>query len=151
VAFYFCYDREDRRVETIVAEVHNTPWGEEHCYVLDDTLNEHPSPDWRRYRFSKNFHVSPFMEMEIRYDWRFKVPGETLQVHFVNMTHEGKRRFDATLSLRRREISGPALARCHLFYPLMTVKIVAMIYWQALRLLVKGAPIHVHPAKRRQT
>jgi DUF1365 family protein len=138
-------------VETIVAEVHNTPWGEEHCYVLDDLLNEHPNPDWRRYRFSKNFHVSPFMEMEIRYDWRFKGPGETLQVHFVNMTQEGKRRFDATLSLRRREISGPALARALLLYPLMTVKVVTMIYWQALRLILKGAPLHEHPAKRRRS
>jgi uncharacterized protein len=151
VSIYFCYDQEDRRVETIVAEVHNTPWGEEHCYVLHDALNEHPIPDWRRFRFSKAFHVSPFMEMEIRYDWRFRVPGETIQVHFVNMTHEGKRRFDATLSLTRREISGPALARCLLVYPLMTVKVMTMIYWQALRLLVKGAPLHVHPAKRRQT
>jgi hypothetical protein len=151
VSFYFCYDRDGRLVETIVAEVHNTPWGEEHCYVLDDALNEHPSPDWRRYRFSKAFHVSPFMEMEIHYDWRFRVPGETLQVHFVNMTQEEKRRFDATLSLRRREISGSALARSLLLYPLMTVKIVTMIYWQALRLIFKGAPLHVHPAKRRQT
>jgi DUF1365 family protein len=150
-SFYFCYDREDRRVETIVAEVHNTPWGEEHCYVLDDALNEHPSQDWRRYRFSKAFHVSPFMEMEIRYDWRFRVPGESIQVHFVNMTQEGKQRFDATLSLRRREISGSALARSLLLFPLMTVKVMTMIYWQALRLLVKGAPLHVHPAKRRRT
>jgi len=90
------------------------------------------------------------MEMEIRYDWRFRVPGEKIQVHIVNNTHEGNRRFDATLSLRRREISGPALARCLLVYPLMTVKVMTMIYWQALRLLLKGAPLHVHPAKRRQ-
>jgi len=151
VSFYFCYDREDHRVETIVAEIHNTPWGEEHCYVLDEALNEHPSPDWRRYRFSKAFHVSPFMEMEIHYDWRFRVPGETIQVHFINMTQEGRRRFDATLSLRRREMSGPALALSLLLHPLMTVKVTTMIYWQALRLLIKGAPIHVHPAKRRRT
>jgi uncharacterized protein len=78
------------------------------------------------------------------------VPGETLRVHFVNMTQEGKRRFDATLSLRRREISGPALARSLLVYPLMTVKVLTMIYWQALRLILKGAPLHVHPKKRRQ-
>jgi hypothetical protein len=149
VSFYFCFDQEDRRVETIVAEVHNTPWGEEHCYVLHDALNEHPSPEWRRYRFPKAFHVSPFMEMEINYDWRFRVLGETIQVHFVNMTHKGERRFDATLSLGRKEISGPALARCLLVYPLMTVKVMTMIYWQALRLLTRGAPLHVHPAKRR--
>jgi uncharacterized protein len=79
------------------------------------------------------------------------VPGETLQVHFVNMTQEGKRRFDATLSLRRREISGPALTRTLLLYPLMTGKIVTMIYWQALRLTAKGAPLHEHPAKRRRS
>jgi hypothetical protein len=148
VSFYFCYDREDCRLETIVAEVHNTPWGEEHCYVLHDTLNEHPSPTWRRYRFSKIFHVSPFMEMEIHYDWRFKVPGETLQVHIINWTAEGDRRFDASLSLRRRKISGPALSRVLLAYPLMTLKVMTMIYWQALRLVLKGAPMHVHPAKR---
>jgi DUF1365 family protein len=151
VSFYFFYDRQDRRVETIVAEVHNTPWGEEHCYVLDDALNEHPNPDWRRYRFSKVFHVSPFMEMEIHYDWRFRVPGQSIQVHFINMTLDGERRFDATLSLRRRKMSGPALARSLLVYPLMTVKVMTMIYWQALRLLVKGAPLHVHPAKRGRT
>lgn len=150
VSFYFCYDEGNRRVETIVAEVHNTPWGEEHCYVLEDSMNEHPSPQWRRYRFPKAFHVSPFMEMEINYDWRFKMPGENLQVHITNMTPGGRRRFDATLSIRRREISPTALARCLLLYPLMTVKVVAMIYWQALRLLVKGAPIHIHPAKREQ-
>lgn len=150
VSFYFFYDREDRRVETVLAEVHNTPWGEEHCYVLPDNLNEHPVKEWRRFRFSKAFHVSPFMEMEIRYDWRFRLPGKTIQVHFANNTHDGKRRFDATLSLNRREISGSALARCLLFYPLMTVKVVAMIYWQALRLTLKGAPLHVHPKKRRQ-
>jgi DUF1365 family protein len=71
-------EREDRPVETIVAEVRNTPWGEEHCDVLHDAFNEHPSPAWRRFRFSKAFHVSPFMEMEIPCDWRFRVPGKTL-------------------------------------------------------------------------
>jgi DUF1365 family protein len=88
--------------------------------------------------------------MEIHYDWRFRLPGKTIQVHFVNNTHDGGRRFDATLSLKRREISGNALARCLLVYPLMTVKVVAMIYWQALRLTWKGAPLHVHPKKRSQ-
>jgi len=150
VSFYFFFDREDRRVETIVAEVHNTPWGEEHCYVLPDALNEHPSHEWRRFRFAKAFHVSPFMEMEIHYDWRFRVPGKTIRVHFVNHTHDGGRRFDATLSLKRREISGHALARGLLVYPLMTVKVVTMIYRQALRLIWKGAPLHVHPKKRSQ-
>ena len=147
VSLYFCYDPQDAFVETIVAEVHNTPWGEEHCYVLGESLNEHPSRDWKRYRFTKAFHVSPFMEMEIHYDWRFRVPGQILQVHFINLTAHGGRRFDATLSLKRREMSGPALARVLLVYPFMTLKVLTMIYFQALRLLLKGAVFHPHPGK----
>jgi len=148
VSFYYCYDKDDRYVEAIVAEVHNTPWLEEHCYVFGEAQNEHPLKGWKRYRFPKDFHVSPFMEMEIWYDWRFREPGESINVHIINMA-QGKKRFDATLSLKRREITGTSLARVLLTYPLMTTKIVCMIYWQALRLLIKGASLYVHPAKRK--
>lgn len=147
-SFYFCYDRDGRYVETIVAEVHNTPWLEEHCYVLGEAQNEHPLRGWKRYQFHKAFHVSPFMEMEIWYDWRFREPGESINVHIINMAH-GSKRFDATLSLTRREITGTSLARVLLAYPLMTMKVICMIYWQALRLWIKGAAFHVHPAKRK--
>ncbi len=54
-SFYYCYDASDIRVETIVVEIHNTPWGEHHCYVLGDKQNEHPVDHWRRYRFNKDF------------------------------------------------------------------------------------------------
>jgi len=147
VSFYYCFDPTDRRVETIVAEVHNTPWLEEHCYVLGDDRNEHPLPGWKRYRFNKVFHVSPFMEMGIHYDWRFREPGELITVHMNNLAKREKR-FDATLRLQRQEISARALARVLLTYPLMTLKVVFLIHWQALRLFAKGAPFYVHPAKR---
>ena len=75
VSFYYCYDAADRSVETIVAEIHNTPWGEEHLYVLPAQESEHDSPHWRRHRFNKAFHISPFMDMGLRYDWRFRLPG----------------------------------------------------------------------------
>jgi DUF1365 family protein len=88
------------------------------------------------------------MEMENQYDWSFSVPGESLQAHFVNRTADGASRFDATLSLKRRDLSGPALSRVLLVYPLMTLKVITMIYWQALRLVLKRAPTYVHPAKR---
>ena len=146
VSFYYCYDRQDQNVETIVAEIHNTPWGEEHCYVFPESMNEHPSRGWKRYRFPKAFHVSPFMEMDIAYDWRFREPGETLSVHIENLIPAGKR-FDATLTMRRRDITGPALARVLVRYPLMTLKVFTMIYRQALQLRLKGAVVHPHPAK----
>lgn len=149
VCFYFCHDQWDREVETIIAEVHNTPWGAEHCYVLGESLDEHPLEEWKRYRFKKAFHVSPYMEMEIAYDWRFKTPGPTIQVHLIDFTFKGEKRFDATLSLNRRAMTGPALARVLLVYPFMTVKVVMMIYFQALRLLLKGATLYPHPSKRK--
>ncbi len=147
VSFYYCYDRDGRYVETIVAEVHNTPWLEEHCYVFGEAQNEHPLRGWKRYQFPKAFHVSPFMEMEIWYDWRFREPGESISVHIINMSN-AKKRFDATLTLRRREITASSLARVLVAYPLMTMKVICMIHWQAIRLWIKGATFYVHPAKR---
>jgi DUF1365 family protein len=147
VSFYYCYDQAGSRVETIVAEIHNTPWQEEHCYVLGEALNEHPVRGWKRYQFAKDFHVSPFMDMGLWYDWRFREPGESLSAHLTDI-EKGTKLFDATLSLRRREISDSALTRVLISYPFMTVKVTTMIHWQALRLLTKGAPFFVHPAKR---
>jgi DUF1365 family protein len=146
VSFYYCYDPADSRVEALVVEIHNTPWLEEHCYVFGDATNEHPRPDWRLYRFDKAFHVSPFMEMDIHYEWRFQMPGEALHVH-MNLTTANTKRFAVTLSLKSVPISGQSLRRVLLAYPFMTGKVTAMIYWQALRLRVKGARVYAHPKK----
>lgn len=147
VSFYFCFDENDTSVKTIVAEINNTPWMERHQYVLDEVLNTHPSGKWRRYRFNKQFHVSPFMDMQVDYDWRFRLPGDVIRVHMIN--YEGGRRlFDATLSLSRKEINGRNLSRMLINYPFMTAKVTARIYWQALRLRLKGAPFYPHPAVR---
>ena len=147
VSFYYCYDESDEEVETIVAEIHNTPWGEEYCYVLGEDLNEHPMRGWKRYQFNKNFHISPFMDMDIWYDWRFRKPGKSLTVH-MNNSEKGKKLFDATLTLNRREIDSYFLNRVLIAYPLMTLKVTTMIYLQALRLWSKGTPFYVHPEKR---
>jgi DUF1365 family protein len=146
-SFYYCYDAADTRVETIVVEIHNTPWGERYCYVLGAEQNEHPVKHWRRHRFGKSFHVSPFIDMDIHYDWRFREPHEALQVHMIDY-QGGEKLFDATLSLRRREITPPALTGVLVRYPMLTVKVIAMIYFQALRLIFKRTPFYSHPEKR---
>jgi len=147
VSFYYCYDPPGRRVETVVAEITNTPWGEKHCYVCGEGMNEARNPRWRRFRFAKDFHVSPFMGMDVAYDWRFLEPGRRLQVHMENR-EAGEKVFDATMGLRRRSLCRAELTRALARYPLMTVKVVAAIHFQALRLWWKGAPFHVHPSKR---
>jgi hypothetical protein len=145
VSFYYCFDRAGERVEFLVGEVNNTPWGERHCYVLDrrDSLAGGRRARWR---FPKAFHVSPFMPMGQVYDWAFLEPGPRLVVHMRN-EEGGRALFDATLSLERREIDAGALARVLLRHPAMTLKVLAAIYWNALRLWAKRVPVFTHPAK----
>jgi len=146
VSFYYCFDAADTRVETIVAEVTNTPWGERHCYVLPQGTNAGCGGQSRHFP-EKVMHVSPFMEMDVDYDWRFSRPGEQLTVHMEN-AREGRKIFDATLVLEREEIASGSLAKALAGYPLMTLKVIAAIHWQALKLWVKGAPVHDHPNKK---
>jgi DUF1365 family protein len=147
-SFYYCFDADDTHVETIVAEVNNTPWGEQHCYVLHAGLDQGRRPGRKRYRFDKRFHVSPFMQMDIHYDWRFNDPNAHLAIHMENRRRDGdagEKVFDATMTMGRQEISAATLAAILLRFPLMTVRVIGAIYWQALRLWLKRAPFHTHP------
>ncbi len=145
VSFYYCFNAADTRVETIVAEITNTPWKERHAYVLSDRLNEGKG-SFKRYRFDKAFHVSPFIDMDIAYDWHFNTPGDTLAVHMKDFK-AGAKLFDATLHLERREIGASSLAQALVAFPFMTLKVIAAIHWQALRLWLKRVPFHAHPKK----
>ncbi len=143
VSFYYCYHEDGLSLAGIVAEITNTPWNERHAYVLPvDAAECHGRA--LHWRFDKQFHVSPFMPMQRRYAWRFTAPGEQLHVH-MDVMNKDERCFDATLQLRRHALDGRSLARVLWRYPLMTGQVVGAIYWQALRLWLKGNPIHDHP------
>jgi DUF1365 family protein len=148
VSFYFCYDRSDGYVDTIVAEITNTPWGERHCYVLG-TKDNRASGRRKHYRFDKVFHISPFIDMNVVYDWRFTEPASQLVIHMENLRGE-RPFFDATMRLERWELSGSSLARVLTQYPLMTAKVIGAIHWQALRLWAKGVPFYAHLKKRKE-
>jgi len=157
VSFYFCFGSDGERVDAVVADVQNIPWGERHPYVLargeqrGTVLSE---------ELEKTFHVSPLMGMDQTYSFRASEPGESIAVHIESRPRESARNrpyddlartrhepktFDATLSLRRRELSRGTLARMLARYPAMSLQVVAKIYAQSLRLKLKGARYYPHP------
>ena len=140
VSFYYCYDRNDSNVELIMAEVTNTPWNERHCYFIEtkkkDSFIEH---------LEKEFHVSPFWEMDHQYEWYFTSPKENI---FVNMKNfkSNKKIFDATLNLTKRiEMNFYNLLLQILLYPFITLMVYLRIHFQALILWLRGVKYVDHP------
>ena len=151
VSFYYCFEPAGRTVEAVVAEVHNTPWGERHCYVL---RSDSPAADSLHARSVKAMHVSPFHPMSLHYDWRLHTPGEALTAHMAlreagHADPEPAPIFAATLALQRVPITGTSLAGTLLRFPWMTAKVIAAIHWEALRLWVKRVPLFDHPTRSR--
>ncbi len=141
VSFYYCFNADGTETDVVVAEVNNTPWGERHCYVLD---RRSQAGQRLSFEHAKQFHVSPFMDLDMSYRWRLRSPSETLTVHIENWRSTACI-FDCTLHLKRREITSGGLAATLLRHPFMTGKVAAAIYWQALKLWWKRCPFVPHP------
>ena len=147
-SFYYCFDSTGHVLETLVVEVTNTPWGETHYYVLPiaeidstaagDRGTQEPSV------CEKAFHVSPFMGMKQEYRWSASTPGDSLALR-VASHEEGRRLFEVGLSLSRIEMSRATLASAFRAHPLISWRIMAGIYWQALRLFGLRVPFVSHP------
>ena len=129
----FHYRLDDGEVESLAAEVTNTPWGERRTYRFDG----------RSGHAAKTMHVSPFQPMDHEYVFNATPPGERLTVHIENLSG-GERVFDATLSMQRRPASH--LRRLRLRYPAQTLRVLALIYGHAALLAIRGARYHPHPS-----
>lgn len=140
LSIWYCRDG-DGRLRALLCEVKNT-FGEQHGYLL----HEHGQPmTWPvRQSRAKCFHVSPFIGMGADYHFRISEPAETLQITIRE--YENDRLMLAAAQVgEARPFSTPTLARALLGLPLMTVKVMLMIHWQALKIWLKGAPFFRKP------
>ena len=142
IAVYYCYDPAGDHLEYVVAEVTNTPWGERYSYVLKAPAEDAPLAT----EFDKALHVSPFNPMDMTYRWYSNAPGDDLQIQ-IALFENGERIFDAVLSLTGKPMTASSARRAILSYPFMTLKVLAGIYWEALRLFLKGVSLHSHPKR----
>jgi len=142
VSFYYCFDKEDKVVESIMAEVTNTPWNERYTYFiseLDSKKNFISS-------MKKQFHVSPFWDMDHNYDWYFTSPNKKITVNMKNFK-DNMKVFDASLNLKRKNLNFKNLLNQIIRYPFITIKVFLRIHWQAFKLWLKGATFYTHPDK----
>lgn len=132
---FYCYN-PDGELDYLLAEVSNTPWLEKHYYAV-------PAKEMPQMQ-QKVFHVSPFMGLDMAYLWRFKAPANRLLLHLENHDSQGLL-FDATLTMIQKPLNSRTLIKTLLRIPAMTLSVVLRIYWQALKIWLKGIPYVPYP------
>jgi uncharacterized protein len=141
LSVYFCY-HADGRLALVIYEVRNT-FGDIHAYVLPVKSGEISAAGIRQQQ-DKLFYVSPFVEMTMRYHFRISPPGETVKLRILETDREAPL-LAATFHGRRCALTTRALLRAFFALPLVSLKIVTAIHWQALRLWLKGARLVPRP------
>jgi DUF1365 family protein len=137
LSVFYCFSASGELQATIY-EVHNT-FGEQHRYVIAVAGGNRVA----RQHSDKQFHVSPFMEMGMRYAFRASTPGEAVSLGITASGPAGA--MHAVLKARRLELTDRALAGLFFSHPLVTLKVIGAIHWEALRLWRKRLRIYAHP------
>jgi DUF1365 family protein len=134
ISFYFCFD-ESGDPFCAVAEVCNTH-KEMKLYLLDDSCLAEGT---FRLRTPKHFYVSPFSDLDTEFEFIFEIPSHFIQLRVDDYKH-GERTLLSSLTGTRKPLTDLNLLWYGLRFPLITVKVVTLIYWQALKLRLKGLP-----------
>ena len=140
ISLWYCEHR-DGSLRAIIAEVRNT-FGEKHCYLL--SAGGGAMPYEGQYEKDKCFHVSPFFDLVGRYRFTLGEPGERLRVA-IHETREGRGILDATVAGQRVVLRDGAILKLVALMPLMTLKVVAGIHWEALKIWLRGGKFHRKP------
>ena len=141
LSVYYCFDTNDEKVTHVVSEVTNTPWNEQHCYVLNGNSD---GKQFNTRHHKKEFHVSPFLDMDMDYHWNIGIPSDELNLS-INNKKNNNTVFHAAMSLERVELNSKSLNNVLIHFPMMTMKITGAIYLQALKLWLKGMKYVPHP------
>jgi len=145
VSFYFCYDRDGRAVAAI-AEVTNT-FKEMKAFVLGPATRSETGQGPRfSLRVPKHFYVSPFTDMDVAFDFALRAPTEILAVQ-IDDYESSQRTLTSVLTGSRQNLSDGRLAWFTLKYPLITLKIISLIHWHALKLYLKKIPWYAKAAR----
>jgi len=138
LSHFFCYNQGGDLV-AVLHEVSNT-FGQRHCYLFDTRSDD----GLVRHSVKKCFYVSPFIEMDMTYNFRIRPPGEDVAVSIHETDLDGTLLF-ASFTGGRKELSAWSTIRVFLAYPLMTLKVIGGIHWEAIKLWFKGVPLVARP------
>ncbi|MET4808107.1 DUF1365 domain-containing protein [Limibacillus sp. MBR-115] len=141
LSVWYCYDRSGH-LAAMLYEVRNT-FGDCHCYLIPTPPDFRPERTLLQY-CNKVLHVSPFLSTEGTYAFRLQVPGDRLSIAIRHTTAEGET-LVAVQKGRRHALTDTALFKAFFSYPLMTVKVIAAIHWEAFKLWRLGARFYRRP------
>ncbi|GAB2925828.1 DUF1365 domain-containing protein [Rheinheimera gaetbuli] len=137
LTLYYCFD-DTSELCYLLAEVSNTPWNERHYYLQTIIAGQ------QCYQHAKAFHVSPFNPLAMQYHWQISAPDTSLICSITNTQNDNKI-FSAWINLSRHPLTSDWKKRWLIRQPWQNVQVVLRIYWHALKLLLKGVPVHAHP------
>ena len=139
ITVYYCL--ENNKISAMIYEVNNT-FGEDHIYVVSQTDADRPAKHNRR----KKLHVSPFISMDAEYSFTTDIPGDELKVIIREKSNNAPLLLASFIG-HRATLNDKELLKAFFRYPLMTMKIVFGIHYEALRLILKGVIFIKRPTK----